>query len=206
MKFLYAPKRYFPDGWWGSGFLWNDPRLHNRIVYAEDRGPANINLFGCYPGRDIYLFIGTLDKGMLVQLKLGDGRIQYGQPVLSPAQNKDSISLVGTPQELFKSYSAAFRTHLDSLYVKYPFATIDVDRLTRLSEQAKEEGALAAAAFDLEAALQIENEPLMRTQLLNRLAFLYDQIGNRPDARRIAARLSNLHDPQVYDVFPEKGF
>ena len=52
MKFLYTPKRYFPDGWWSSGFLNNDPGLENKMIYAQDKGAANAGPFPLLPGQE----------------------------------------------------------------------------------------------------------------------------------------------------------
>jgi hypothetical protein len=206
MKFLFKPQDFFPDGWWGSGFLYNDPKLQNRIIYAQDRGLANIDLVRRYPDRECFIFIGTLDKGMLVPLELRADQLQYGEPVVFRAPSKDFLNLVEAPQELFRIYSTGFRMYLDDVYKRYHFYDIDVARLTQLSRQDKEDGEMAAAAFHLEAALQIENDPFVRSQLLGQLAFLYFKSGRPIEAKRIYDRLAEAHDPPVYDVFPEKGF
>jgi hypothetical protein len=206
MKFLFRPQEHFPGGWWGSGFLYNDPNLQNRIIYAQDQGAANIDLFNCFPGRDIFLYTGTLEKGMLIPLDLTANQLHYGEPVFFHPQNKNLIDLVERPQEMFLSYSSAFRMYLDTIYTKYSFYDIDVIRLIQLSKQANKEGEMVTASFHLEAALQIENNPFVRHQLLGQLAFLYIKIGNIVEAKRIYARLADPQDPHVYGVFPEKGF
>jgi hypothetical protein len=206
MKFLFEPQEYFPDGGWGSGFLYDDPKLENMVIYARDQGPANRELLLCHPERRSYLFIGTLDKGMLIPLELKADQLQYGSPVIFRIPDKGSIELVGIPQELFFGYSNDFRLFLDALYARYPFYDIDVSRLVQLSRQAREEGQIERSAFDLEAALQIENDPWVRSQLLSQLAFVYFKTGRPVEAKRILDRLADLNDPRVYDVFPEKGF
>ncbi|MCK4557850.1 MAG: glycosyltransferase family 39 protein, partial [Candidatus Aminicenantes bacterium] len=60
MKFIYHPIEHFPYGWWGSGFLYNDPQLENDIIYTRDRGKENLNLMQCFPKRTFYLYLGTL--------------------------------------------------------------------------------------------------------------------------------------------------
>ena len=206
MKYLYAPRRYFPDGWWGSGFLYDDPMLRNRIIYAQDRGYANVDLFRCYPDRDVYLFFGTLDKGMLIPLDLKEEQLQYGRPLIARAIKGQAIELVGKPQDLFLCYSSALQKTLDLIFEKYRFTDIDVVRLDQLSEQAEQAGDAVTAALLLEAALQIENDPLRRILFLGALARLYLKSGKVTDARHILSRLENLYNPHLYDVFPEKGF
>jgi len=62
MKLLYLPFESFPNGWWSSGFLYNDPFLKGNIIYTNYKGGDNIKLFQCYPERDIYIYLGTLEK------------------------------------------------------------------------------------------------------------------------------------------------
>ncbi len=206
MKFLYTPRRYFPHAWWASGFLCNDPGLRNRIIYAQDRGAANIEHLRCHPDRDIYLFVGTLEKGLLAPLKAESGRLMAQEPILFQAPDADLIELVGTPEELFNNYSDDFRRHIEAACAEHPFYELDVGRLVELSKEREARGDTAAAASCLEAALQVENDPFVRSQLLGQLAVLYRRRGDRPDARRIEAALADLYEPRVYDVFPEKGF
>ena len=83
---------------------------------------------------------------------------------------------------------------------------IDVIKLGELAAQAEEDGDPISAAHLHEAALQIENDPLIKVQVLGRLARLYGQIGRLNDAARIRIRLSAYDDSHVYEIFPEKGF
>ncbi len=206
MKFLYKPKRYFPDGWWGSGFLYNDPGLENKRIYAQDRGAANADLIRCYPDRKTYLFYGTLQKAMLLPLEMKDGRLQYGQPIAFKAAGRDSFELVAEPQALFTCYSEEFRKTLDSVIADSDMTRINVVKLGELAAQAEADGDPLSAVHLHEAALQIENDPLERLLTLGRLARLYGQIGRLNDAERIRIRLSAYDDSHVYDLFPERGF
>jgi hypothetical protein len=206
MRFLYTPKRYFPDGWWSSGFLNNDPGLENKMIYAQDKGAANAGLFRCYPDRKIYLFYGTLQKAMLLPLEMKDGRLQCGRPISFKAAGRDSFELVTEPQALFTCYSEEFRKTLDSVFADADMTRIDVIKLGELAAQAEEDGDPVSAAHLHEAALQIENDPLTKVQILGRLARLYGQVGRLNDAARIRIRLSAYDDSHVYEIFPEKGF
>jgi hypothetical protein len=205
MKFLYSPQRDFPDGLWGSGFVFDDPLLRNRVIYAKDRGPDNLELLHCYPDRQAYLFVGTLDKGMLWPLRSEQGGVRYGEPVLWDSSGSRTIDLVARPQDLFFGYSASFRARLDDFFADHSLPETDVPQLSRLAQEAKGAGDFAQAAFLLESALQLENDASVRGRLLGQLAFCYLRTGNRVEALQIIDRL-NATVPRVYDVFPQKGF
>ena len=205
MKFLYSPQREFPDGLWGSGFLFNDPLLRNRVIYAKDLGPGNIDLLRCYPARKAYLFVGTLDKGMFLPLEWREGEVQYGEPIVFASRKSSSIDLVAKPEDIFFGYSAAFRAQLAGFFANHRLFEADVPQLSRLSQQAREAGDSAKAAFFLESALQIENDESVRGRLLGQLAFDYLRTGNAAEARQLLDRL-NASVPRVYDVLPQKGF
>ncbi|MFO7733372.1 MAG: glycosyltransferase family 39 protein [Candidatus Aminicenantes bacterium] len=206
MKFLFQPKMYFPDGWWGSGFLYNDPSLANRIIYAQDQGVANVDLLRCHPDRQAYLYVGTLERGMLVPIELRSGGLDYGDPVHAGHGRTSGVSLVASPDELYTAYSPPFRGFLRHLYSSRPPNEIDVSRLRQWAEQARREGRYMEGAYALEAALQVELSASVRSQLLGSLATLYLKTGEGRMAGRIGERLSDLYDPRVFDVFPERGF
>jgi hypothetical protein len=206
MKFLFQPKMYFPDGWWGSGFLYNDTSLSNRIIYAQDQGAANADLLRCHPDRRAYLYVGTLEKGMLVPIELRSDGLDYGDPVHAGHGRTSGVSLVASPDELYTAYSPPFREFLRHLYSSRPPNEIDVSRLRQWAEQARREGRYMEGAYALEAALQVELSASVRSQLLGSLATLYLKTGEGRMAGRIGERLSNLYDPRVFDVFPERGF
>jgi hypothetical protein len=205
MKFLFSRNVNFPDGHWGSGFLYNDPRLENRIIYAKDTGEARIDLLRCYPGRKAYLFVGTLDRGLLLPLSLLGGAIRYGEPIIYDPPDRRTIRLVARPQGLFAAYSPSFRSRLDALFAKTPSFEADGPKLARLADEAKAKGDFDAAAFFLEAALQIENEQSVRLRLLGDLAFVYLRTGERAEALEI---IEKIHEdpPLVYDILPNRGF
>lgn len=205
MKFLYSPQRDFPDGLWGSGFLFDDPLLRNKIIYAKDRGQDNLELLRCYPDRRAYLFAGTLDKGMLWPLRSEESGLRYGDPILWDPRGSRTVDLVAKPQDLFVGYSASFRARLDAFFAGHGLPETDVPQLARLALEAKEAGDFAQAAFLLESALQLENDASVRGRLLGQLAFSYFRTGNRAEALQLIDRL-NASEPRVYDVLPQKGF
>jgi hypothetical protein len=205
MKFLFSRNMNFPDGHWGSGFLYNDPRLENRIIYAKDTGEARTDLLRCYPGRKAYLFVGTLDKGLLLPLRLQDNALQYGEPITYVPEDSRTIHLVAKPQDLFTVYAPAFRARLDALLAKLPPDALDGPKLWQLADEARAKGDFGAAAFFLEAALQIENEQSVRERLLGDLAFDYLKTGERADALEIMRKVQE-EPPRFYDVLPPRGF
>jgi len=206
MKFLYSPQPEFPNGLWGSGFLRNDPLLQNEIIYAQDRGAANSELFLCFPERHIYHFVGTLDKGMLFPLAFRDGRSITGAPIPFRPTSPRAVELLERPQDLYKGYSAGFRAHLDALYASHCLSETDVVLLSRLSQQAHASGDFVSQVYYLESALQIENDASVRGGLLGQLAAAYMRTGQRAEALHIIDRLHTPREPEVYGIMPEKGF
>ena len=90
MKLLYYPFESFPNGWWSPGFLYDDPFLKGNIIYANDKGKDNIKLFQCFPEREIYLYLGTLEKGMLIPLEKDEDNILWREPVSFDKNGKTS--------------------------------------------------------------------------------------------------------------------
>jgi hypothetical protein len=206
LKLLYAPKKYFPDSWWGSGFFRNDPELRNRIIYAQDGRASNQQLLRSFPDRKVYLYVGTLNKGMLMPIENGPEGVHYGRPHSISGTSDGCAELVESPLEMFRPYSDAFRAHLEDIFRVRPPDEIDVVRLAELSETDEAAGNTQAAIFDLEAALQIENDAAERRLLLDRLARLSLKAGDAPFARLIQARLADPAAPRVYNVSPERGY
>jgi hypothetical protein len=69
-------------------------------------------------------------------------------------------------------------------------------------------GDLRRAAFCFEAALQVENDPGVRRDLLNRLLPCYQKTGQAEAARKILTFMEkmNFNERRLYDVLPERGF
>jgi hypothetical protein len=59
------PERYV---WFGSAFAWEDPDLERaQVIFAHDRGNENARLAALFPGREVYLYTGTIEEGRLVR-------------------------------------------------------------------------------------------------------------------------------------------
>ena len=206
MKLLYHPFESFPNGWWSSGFLYDDPFLKGNIIYANDKGENNIKLFQCFPEREIYFYLGTLEKGMLIPLKKDGDNILYGEPISLDKNGKKYIELINNPKKFFKVYSPDFGNFLDNVYEKNNFSDIDVSRLIELGSFSKKNRNYEEAVFYFEAALQIEKHPEIRFKILNKLFSCYLKTGKKYEAKIIAERFKDITKEKFYNLFPEKGF
>ena len=206
MKFIYHPIEYFPYGWWGSGFLYNDPRLENNIIYARDRGKENINLFECFPERKFYLYLGTLEKGMLLPMKKEEGKLIYGEPLSTAKKGKQYVEFIDTPQEFYSLYSTDFSRFIRQVYEQNDFLDVDVPLLFETGKNHKNDRDFETASFYFEASLQVEKQPEVRNQILNHLVTCYLKSGRIDEARVITARLEKRIQKKLYNIFPEKGF
>ena len=67
-------------------FLVGDPRLHDRVLYAVDRGPASVRLAQLFPTRRLYQFVQ---------------RTEPGHPLLKPSYIVEPMRIVsGAPVQL----------------------------------------------------------------------------------------------------------
>jgi hypothetical protein len=208
MKFLHHPPAFFPTGGWGSGFLYNDPDLSGEVIYAKDRGDKNTDLFTCFPERRIYLYLGTLKKGMIVPLRLEEGTIVCGTPLTAGTGAERGVALIDDAKGFYHIYSAEFEDFLDRLYRDHRYIDIDVAKLAEIGLSCRRNNQFREAAFCLEAALQVEKEPTYRSFLLNDLLSCYVKAGMSDDAGKILAARegSRLETGRLYFVLPEKGF
>lgn len=206
MKFIYHPIEYFPYGWWGSGFLYNDPQLKNNIIYARDRNKENINLFPCFPGRTFYLYLGTLEKGMLLPMKKDEGKLIYGEPLSTAKKGRKYVELIDSTQEFYRLYSSDFSRFIRQIYEQNDLLDVDVSFLFETGKNHKNRRDYETAAFYFEAALQIEKQPEVRNQILNHLVTCYLKSGRIEEAQAITARLETRIQRKLYSIFPEKGF
>lgn len=206
MKLLYHPFEYFPDGWWSTGFLYNDPFLKGNIIYAKDKGENNIKLFQCFPERKIYFYLGTLEKGMLVPLRKVGDKVLCGEPISLDKNGKKYIEMINKPKKFYKVYSSDFGNFLDNVYKKNYFFDIDVSRLIELGFISKKNRNYKEGAFYFEAALQIEKQPEIRYRVLSQLSACYLKTGKAVEAKIITDKIHDYDKGKFFNVFPEKGF
>jgi len=206
MKLLYHPFEYFPNGWWSSGFLHDDPFLKGNIIYANDKGENNIKLWQCFPERKIYFYLGTLEKGMLIPLEKDEDNILWGEPVTLDKNGKKYIELINNPKKFFKVYSSDFGNFLDNVYEKNNLFDIDVSRLIELGSFSKKNRNYKEAAFYFEAALQIEKQPEIRYRVLSQLSACYLKTGKAAEAKIVTDKIKDYEKGKFFNVIPEKGF
>lgn len=206
LKLLYHPNKTYPETWYGSGFLYNDPLLRGDVIYALDRGERNADLIRCFPGRRFYLYFGTLFKGMLFTMELKNGGMRL-EPIFPPqVMRKGAANLISNPREFFFPYSEEFKEFLDLLVTSRGTFVLDVQSLFSEANRLKNKKEYRNAAFYYEAALQIENHPLIRNQLYSALVGCYFKIGRNIDAKKILNTQSLKSADFSRQVFKEKGF
>jgi hypothetical protein len=209
LKFWHRPSPTFPEeGGWGSGFLHDDPDLNEEIIYAKARDRSYADLFSCYPERNIFIYTGTLDKGLLIPLKKSASGFELGEPVRTSSRPGNSVEIVRNPAEVFLPYSQEFSEFLQQVFKGASLVEIDGEWLEAMGIHCQAKDDWWQAAFFFEAALQVENDPESRRNLLNRLVACYQKTGQAEAARKILALMEkvNFNERRLYEVFPERGF
>ena len=206
LNFIYFPFDDFPNYWWGSGFIKNDPDLKGDVIYAMSQGDKNIDIFQHYPHRRIYLYTGTLEKGLLLPIKKDNDLILYGEPIRKTVPTKNPFELITDPMDLYTIYSPAFGDFLTKIYRDFDLLKIDVEFFFDMGKEALENKLYTLASLCLEAALQIEKSPGKRASFLNHLVRAYSKTGQRRDSIKILNTLQHPDGPKLYDIFPERGF
>jgi len=205
-KFLYHPIEYFPAGWYGSGFLNNDPYLKADVIYALSISKDLSPLFDCYPNRTLFLYYGTLEKGILIPLKKDSEKILYEKPVNWQNQKNNSVKIISNPLDFYTIYSIYFRDFLIKLYKQNDDFKIDVPYLLEKGNQYLNMHKYKEASYCYEAALQLEKEPTIRFVYLNKLNQCYLKSGQCQEAKEILKRLKNSKQEDLYQIIPERGF
>ena len=209
MKFLYAPLTGFPTGWWGSGFLYDTPRLDGDVLFANDRGDATtLALMRAYPGRAFYAYVGTLEKGLLVPLREEAGGVRRGGPIVPPVRPRRSVELLAAPASLFKMYTPGFRAYVEATLAGDGWVATDVESLRIEGLRLLEAREFQKAAYALEAALQLEKNPKVRWPMLVSLGQCYMKTGQTAEAKRIMAKFeeSDFKGRRLFFILPERGF
>jgi len=209
LKFWHRPPPSFPEeGGWGSGFLRNDPDLKETIIYAKARDQSFAGLFSCYPERNIFIYAGTLDRGVLIPLKKSGTGVELGEPVRPLGRIRNSITIVSDPAGVFLAYSVEFSDFLHQVFRETSLLEMDGRRLEEMGVRYETQDDWRRAAFCFEAALQVENDPESRRNLLNRLLPCYRKTGQAEASGKILAFMEKVdfNERQLYAVFPERGF
>ena len=206
MNFLYHPVEYFPGYWWRSGFIYNDPKLNNNIIYARHRAENNKELLSCFPERSYYLYSGTIDKGMLQRLYFEQGAITIGRPIFIPKENKKALKFVEKPIDFFTIYSSGFKEFLEDFISTQSSFFLGVSELISRGSVFFQSQEYQKAAFCLEAALQLEKNPRVRFRILGDLALCYSRTGQPQAAKKIFNRIQTFTPADLYNIFPERGF
>jgi hypothetical protein len=209
LKFWHRPPSSFPDeGGWGSGFFRNDPDLKTDIIYVRARERSYAELFSCYRDRDIFIYAGTLDRGVLIPFKKSGPGVELGEPVRPPGRIRNSIEIVSDPAEIFFAYSSEFSNFLEQVFRETSLLEIDGRRLEEMGVGYQSRDDFERAGFCFEAALQIENDPAVRWDLLNRLLPCYQKTGQAEAAGKILAFMAKIdfNERRLYRVLPERGF
>jgi hypothetical protein len=209
LKLWNRPPPTFPEeGGWGSGFLHDNPDLDGEIIYVKASNNSYAELFSCYPARKVYIYAGTLDKGMLVPIRHRLGRIEWEEPVRATAQMRNSIAIVQDPADIFFGYSAGFSQFLRRVFKENSLLEVDGKWLETQGVHYQARDDFEQASFCFEAALQVENDPATRRNLLNRLVPCYQKTGQTEEARKILDFMEGVDfdERRLYDVFPERGF
>ncbi len=208
LRFLNGPPRAFPEGGWGSGFIHDDPGLKNRIIYARYESGEPSRLMSCFPERKFYLYVGTLEKGMLLPLKKEGPHVRRGPPLSPGGKDRGGFEIVQAPRSFFSVYSPEFGGFLDRLYQENDVVATDAARLAGLGRLYQTLGNFLEAAFCLEAALQIENDPERRRALLDSLIPCYLKSGQAGEAKAVRQYMEKVHynERKLYGVLPGRGF
>jgi len=209
LRFWQRPPPTFPEeGGWGSGFLHNDPDLRKEIIYSRARDRSYAELFSCYPDRNIFIYAGTLDRGMLIPLRKSGSEVELGDPMQPPGRIRDSVEIVRNPAEVFLSYSSEFSDFLQQVFRETRLVEVDGRRLEEMGIHRLTKDDWQRAAFCFEAALQVENDPEARRNLLDRLLPCYRKTGQAEAAGKIQAFMERVdfNERRLYAVFPERGF
>jgi hypothetical protein len=206
MKMIHSHTPFFQHGSWGSGFVFTDPDLSGEIIFARELENRAGDLIEAYPGRDHYLYFGTLNKGFIIPRRMAANRVFYGTPIRSSGGGRKGIQLLSDPLDLYTLYSQEFQYFLEELYQHNDLLLIDTSYLIRSGHRFKDTGNYRRAAFFYEAALQMEQNPDNRYKALNNLSQCYMNLEKGEDAKKIFTALKDRDKPRLFHLFPERGF
>lgn len=206
MKMIHSHAPYFPQGSWGSGFVYEDPELRGEIIYARELEGRAGELLKAFPEREHYIYFGTLKKGFLIPRKMEGEEISLGKPIQLSGGDKKGIDLLLDPLDFYKIYSPDFKHFLEELYAHNKLLSVDTTFLLMSGNRCKNEGNFRKATFFYEATLQLEQNPDNRYEALNNLSRCYLKLGKGDDAKKIFSALQEWDKPKLFNLLPEKGF
>jgi hypothetical protein len=208
LKFLYIPVKDYPTSRWGSGFMFDSPRLDDDIVYAVDRGEKNKDLIRCFSDRQAYIYYGTLDRGFLAPLTIENDRLSIGPSVVGSKEGRHSVGLANSPAQVFRLYSPDFTEFIERIFAENDLSKIDAEWLIAFGNASLSSRDWRSAAFAFEAVLQVENALKFRFDALNGLVASYNRTGQSREADIVSGRIQRALKKgfQVYHILPERGF
>lgn len=200
---LYMANKYFPDDGWTAGFIQNRPGLKQSVIFGLYKPQHLEKLFGCYPGKNVYLFLYTSKKAMLQEIKLENGKISLN-PVPSATDKQLPVQLISSPADFFSSYSPEFSEFLKGLS-DIPLSEFSLDLLAKLASQEEAQKNYNKASKYYEAILQLEPYPEHRFEQYKRLAVCYFKSGNASLAKRINEKIYTMTESNPFNLIPERG-
>jgi hypothetical protein len=206
MKMIHSHVPFFQNGSWGSGFLYTDPDLGGEIIYARELEGRARELLESYPGKEHYIYFGTLKKGFLIPRKIEGEHIIYEKSIAFSGGDKKDIELLSHPLDLYKIYSPEFKNFLEELYTNHDLLHVDTSFLIKSGHRCRSAGDYRKAAFFYEAALQLEQNPMKRYEALNHLSPCYIKLGEGDNAKKIIPAFIDIDKPKLFGLFPERGF
>ncbi len=200
---LYMANKYFPDDGWTAGFIQNRPDLKQSVIFGLYKPQHLEKLFGCYPGKNVYLFLYTSKKAMLQEVKLENGKISLN-PVPAATDKQLPVQLISSPADFFSSYSPEFSEFLKGLS-DIPLSEFSLDLLAKLASQEEAQKNYNKASKYYEAILQLEPYPEHRFEQYKRLAVCYFKSGNASLAKRINEKIYKMTESNPFNLIPERG-
>jgi len=207
LKPLYMANKYFPDDGWTAGFIHDNPDLKQGIIFGLYKPQYLEKLFGCYPNKKVYLFLYTVKKAMLEEIKFENGQISLN-PVPIALDKQLPVQLISSPGDFFNPYSPEFSEFLKG-FSNIPLSEFNLDLLAKLASDEESRKNYSRASMYYEAILQLEPYPEHRFEQYKRLAVCYFKSGNASLAKRINEKIYKMiykmSESNPTNLIPERG-
>ncbi len=207
LKPLYMANKYFPDDGWTAGFIHDNPDLKQGIIFGLYKPQYLEKLFGCYPNKKVYLFLYTVKKAMLEEIKFENGQISLN-PVPIALDKQLPVQLISSPGDFFNPYSPEFSEFLKG-FSNIPLSEFNLDLLAKLASDEESRKNYSRASMYYEAILQLEPYPEHRFEKYKRLAVCYFKSGNASLAKRINEKIYKMiykmSESNPTTLIPERG-